>query len=240
MRKRTRRSSVYPIHQRDKHLEDRISQLPDGILSHILSMLKMREAVCFHAGGEKKERERSKYVAWVNQVLKLHLRTSLDEFRVGVYLDIDEWINFVIPKITRKIPRIPELTKLKHLTLDIHSQSCSRFPWFTSLLEEAPSLHLFKLRSLISSRAILSKTLTSHTHECLKDLEIFGFVNRKLVMYLLQNAINLGKITIDPYHPLDHPGSKKKKEARAHQLREESPSGFKINVLKFRLTVIAK
>ncbi|KAF7152785.1 hypothetical protein RHSIM_Rhsim01G0164600 [Rhododendron simsii] len=41
----------------------------------------------------------------------------------------------------------------------------------------------------------------SYPHECLKDVEIFGFVDRKFVMYLLQNAINLEKITVDLYHP---------------------------------------
>ncbi|KAG5542335.1 hypothetical protein RHGRI_022018 [Rhododendron griersonianum] len=435
MGKRVRRSSVCPKHQRDKHLEDRISQLPDGILSHILSLLKIREAgrssvlscrwrdlwkfttsLNFDASetilklfGRKIKQERSKYVAWVNQVLKLHLRPSLDEFRVSFFLDsrdsciIDEWINFVIPKRVKileidlqpfslatlytpsqecylsfkspsnlssikcltslslqyvnvngelieyflsncphleqlrlfwleqivnlnvsgpalqlkhleiyrcklleslefcapklvtfkyfghtkirlsmgnlpllaeldisasqdhqatyalvpfssylskietlkldlwlpedyeEIPQIPELTKLKHLTLDVEGLPCSRFPWFTSLLEAAPSLLSFKLSSPIGSRAILPQMLTPHPHECLKDVEIFGFVNRKLVMYLLQNAINLEKITIDPYHPSDRSGkyrkSKKKQEARAHQLREELPFGFKITVL---------
>ncbi|KAH7836013.1 hypothetical protein Vadar_031971 [Vaccinium darrowii] len=52
----------------------------------------------------RKPRESSKYIAWVNQVLKLHFHPSLDEFRVNYFLDgsdscdIDEWINFAIPK----------------------------------------------------------------------------------------------------------------------------------------------
>jgi len=436
MGKRARRSSVYPKRQRDKHLEDRISQLPDEILANILSLLKIKEAgrssvlshrwrdlwkftssLNFDASetitklvGRKKERERSKYVAWVNQVLKLHLCPSLDEFRVSFYLDssnscdIDEWINFVISKrvkileidlhplsldtrytpsqecylcfkspsnlssikcltslslshvnvrgelieyflsncpnleqlrmfwldqivnlnvsgpslqlkhleISRcnfleslefcapklltfkyfgqtsirlslgslpllaeldieevcdhqatyalvpfsgylsqietlklrmwlpedyeEILQIVELTKLKHLSLDFDSYSSSRFPCFTSLVEAAPSLHklTIKWRSSVRSRAILSKTNTPHPHECLKDVEIFGLVDRKLVMWLLQNAINLEKITIDPYHPSHkYRKSKKKEEARkrAHQLQERFPSGVKLIVL---------
>ncbi|KAG5530194.1 hypothetical protein RHGRI_030538 [Rhododendron griersonianum] len=48
--------------------------------------------------GDMVGRERSKFLAWVNQVLKLHLCPSLDKFRVSFYLDsrdscyIDEWI----------------------------------------------------------------------------------------------------------------------------------------------------
>ncbi|KAE9450336.1 hypothetical protein C3L33_17783, partial [Rhododendron williamsianum] len=112
--KQALRSSVYPKHQMDKHLEDRISQLPDGILSHILSLLEIREAgrssalshrwrdlwkfttnlnfdssktmwrlIVREKDSKTVERERSKYVALVNQVLKFHLRPSLDEFRLG-------------------------------------------------------------------------------------------------------------------------------------------------------------
>ncbi|KAF7150863.1 hypothetical protein RHSIM_Rhsim02G0083800 [Rhododendron simsii] len=129
-----------------------------------------------------------------------------------------------------EIPQIPKLMKLKHLILDIDSHSCSRIPCFTSLVEAAPSLQkfTFKWNSCVHSRAILSKTLTSHPHECLKDVEIFGFVDRKFVMYLLQNVINLEKITIDPYHPSwKFKKSQEKEEAqkRAHQLRKKIPSG---------------
>ncbi|KAH7842606.1 hypothetical protein Vadar_007253 [Vaccinium darrowii] len=147
-------------------------------------------------------------------------------------LTLDMWL----PEDYEEIPQILEFTKLKHLTLDVHSNFCSRFPCFTSLVEAAPSLHkfTFKLSSCVCSRAILSKTVNPHPHECLKDVEIFGFVDRKLVMYLLEIAINLEKITIDPYHPSEkHRTSKKKEEAKkcAHRLRKKLPSRVKLSVL---------
>jgi len=89
----------------------------------------------------------------------------------------------------------------------------------------------------VRAEAVLSKTLTLHPHECLKDVEMFGFVDWELVMYLLQNATNLEKITIDPYYPIvhsrKHRKNKLKEEARkrAHQLREKLPSAVKLIVL---------
>ncbi|KAG5563216.1 hypothetical protein RHGRI_005841 [Rhododendron griersonianum] len=437
-RKQALRSSVYLKHQMDKHLEDRISQLPDGILSHILSLLEIREArrssalshrwrdlwkfttnlnfdssktmwrlIVREKDSKTVERERSKYVALVNQVLKFHLRPSLDKFRVRFCLgsstscDIDEWMNFVMSKRVKKleidlrplsfetpytpsqecclsfkspsnlssikcltslslmylnlngelieyfisncpnleqlllegleqivnlnisgpslqlkhleilecrflesvefcapklvtfkyfgkpirfmgslpllaeldimhdddddddaicplvpfssylsqietlkltmwlsedyeeIPRIPELTNLKNLILDVTNLYCSKFPSFTYLVEAAPSLHklTFKLFSPIRSTAILSSTLAPRPHECLKDVEIFGFCDQKLVMYLLQNAINLEKIICNPYRERGESEEKEKARKCACQLREKLPSGFKLIIL---------
>lgn len=135
------------------------------------------------------------------------------------------------------IPRIPELTKLKHLTLDVGVLLCSEFPCFTSLVEAAPSLlkFTFKLSSNGRAQAVLSNASTLHRLECLKDVEIFGFIDRNFVMYLLQNAINLEKITIDPCHPSDRVWNlskvREKIRKRAHQLREEIPSRVKVIVL---------
>ncbi|KAG5542380.1 hypothetical protein RHGRI_022047 [Rhododendron griersonianum] len=156
------------------------------------------------------------------------------------YLPQIETLNLSIwlPEDYEQIPRVPELTKLKHLILDVNSHFLSGFPSFTSLVEAAPSLHkfTFKLISHVRSMAMLSRMLAPHPHECLKDVEIFGFVDRKLVTYLLQNAINLEKITIDIYHPCDdrlekHAKRKERERKRARQLQEELPSGFKIFVL---------
>ncbi|KAH7858352.1 hypothetical protein Vadar_022796 [Vaccinium darrowii] len=191
-------STFYPIYQRDKHLEDRISQLPDEILANILSLLKIKEAgrssvlshrwrdlwkfsssLNFDASktllkvfGRKHEPERSKYVAWVNQVLKLHLCPSLDEFRVGFYLDsrnscdIDEWINFVIPK------------RVKILEIDLHSSS------FDTRYTPSQECYLcFKSPSNLSSIKCLTSLSLGHVN-----------VRGELIEYFLSNCPNLEQL----------------------------------------------
>lgn len=95
---------------------------------------------------------------------------------------------------------------------------------------------------LHSSRLLLErkpKVLKPHPHQCLKDVEMFGFVggttDLEIVMYLLQSTINLEKIVIDPYDSFvrSRKESKEKEAARkrAHQLEVKLPPGVKLVVL---------
>ncbi|KAH7848147.1 hypothetical protein Vadar_034351 [Vaccinium darrowii] len=130
---------------------------------------------------------------YLSQIGTLKLHICLKE-------DLGEFPDF------REFPQVPELTKLKHLMLEVDACFLPIFPGFTSLVDAAPSLQKFTFKFLSNyvSRIILSNTLTSHPRECLKDVDICGFVDRKFVMYLLQIAINLDKITIYPFHPWEY------------------------------------
>lgn len=111
--------------------------------------------------------------------------------------------------------QVPQLTNLEHLIVKIFDDE--RLLGLTSLLEAAPSLRKFTLelrpyRSLVIRRRSLMvrrpKVLKPRRpHRCLKDVEMFGFVggasDLEIVMYLLQNTINLEKIVIDPHESLE-------------------------------------
>ncbi|KAI8543765.1 hypothetical protein RHMOL_Rhmol08G0243600 [Rhododendron molle] len=135
MGKRVRRSSVCSEKKMDNHFKDKITHLPKEILIYILSLLTLKEAgrssVLSHGWKDlwkftsvlnfdspesvrfsrkvRRNRERSKYVTWVNRVLELHQCPYLDEFRVSFDMnrdashDIDEWINFAIPKGLKRL-----------------------------------------------------------------------------------------------------------------------------------------
>nr|XP_023903434.1 putative F-box protein At1g32020 [Quercus suber]XP_023916182.1 putative F-box protein At1g32020 [Quercus suber] len=87
---------------------DRISELPDDILSCILSHLTLRDAVktsiLSHRWGRKdpSREEKDKFVKAVNQFLKFHAGTKIVSFVVSFRLgndyknDVDEWIRSAI------------------------------------------------------------------------------------------------------------------------------------------------
>ncbi|KAI8543774.1 hypothetical protein RHMOL_Rhmol08G0244500 [Rhododendron molle] len=136
MGKRVRRSSLCSKQKMDNHVTDKITHLPKEILIYILSLLPLKEAgrssVLAHGwrdlwkfttvlnfdspqslrfcGKKCRNRERSKYVTWVNRVLELHQSPYLDGFRVSFDMNrdashryIDEWISFAIPKGMRRL-----------------------------------------------------------------------------------------------------------------------------------------
>lgn len=178
LRKRVARSYVYSKKKADNHFEDRISQLPNDILIHILSPLTLKEAgrssVLAHRWRDlwkftpvlnfeapesvrffeitRTEREKSKFVTWVNQVLRLHHCPSLDEFRVCFHLselsseashDIDEWINFVIAKGVKRLEMdFAVFLKSSHYTLSHKSYSCFKSPSNLSNIKFLTSLTL--------------------------------------------------------------------------------------------------
>jgi hypothetical protein len=111
-------------------MEDGISQLPDEILSSILSFLTLKQACTtsvlshrwkhlwqFFTGSlnfdynpeQKWELERNKIVKRVNHILQLHRGSTIDEFKLCFKLDehsinhIDGWIDFAISKRVKKL-----------------------------------------------------------------------------------------------------------------------------------------
>lgn len=78
-----------------------------------------------------------------------------------------------------------------------------------------------------------------HPHLCLKVVEIVGFVgcslDIKFARYLLNNAVTLERLSIDPRLPyqLDFMTTKEKNliRERARQLESELPPGAKLVIL---------
>ncbi|OMP09404.1 hypothetical protein COLO4_05517 [Corchorus olitorius] len=116
------------------------------------------------------DKERDRYVEWVNQVVKSHQSLTIDEFKVRFQLNqdhghqIDKWIEFAFRKRVKKLelnfetfehyegmvqrgikfPKFPKMSCLRHLTFDIGYGN--NLLGLTSLIEASPSLEKFVLR----------------------------------------------------------------------------------------------
>lgn len=133
MRKRIRLTQ----HKASRYSEDGISSLPDDILVSILSRLSLKEAgltsclsrrwrhlwtgitgLDFDADEELnkiaaepklKSSERSKYINWVNRVVRNYRGLTLEAFRICFDLEkgsktaIDNWVKFAMAKMVQKL-----------------------------------------------------------------------------------------------------------------------------------------
>ncbi|KAK9293056.1 hypothetical protein L1049_021040 [Liquidambar formosana] len=143
--------------KRNNCLDDRISQLADEVLVSILSLWTIKEvastSVLSHRWGRLwtsftgslnfdaaqtlfdirhdrmlLEKESSRYISWVNQVLDSLGWSNLDDFRVH-----KEFTQFV------------ELTKLKLLILRVDAYDDASLLGWTNLIKASPFLHRFTL-----------------------------------------------------------------------------------------------
>lgn len=101
-----------------------------------------------------------------------------------------------------QLPRVPELTNLKHLNLNVFLMKEISLFHFVSLIEAAPSLERFTLKLTRYNTTIQGepRRVSTRPHHGLKFIEIFGFVggvaDYELASYLLRNAVNLKRVSL--------------------------------------------
>ncbi|GMY39203.1 F-box protein At4g09920-like [Fagus crenata] len=110
--------------------------------------------------------------------------------------------------INIKLPQFQRLTNLRHLKLKVTVRDEESLFDLISLIEAAPLLRKFTLElfsSELQKEREVRKVINYDPNEHLKEVEIVGFVGRaidiELVVYLLESAIKLEKIVINPCSP---------------------------------------
>ncbi|XP_057466659.1 F-box/FBD/LRR-repeat protein At1g13570-like [Actinidia eriantha] len=139
-----------------------------------------------------------------------------------------------------KFRRLPTLTNLKQLELKLDVFSADTLFSCTSLIRSSPSLHRFALQLFWPrhqvERGQWALNPKKHPHRCLKVVEIIGFdgcsVDIELARYLLNNALSLERMTIDPrsHYRMDFTKIEEKNaiRERARQLESEFPPGAEL------------
>ncbi|KAJ1413278.1 Leucine-rich repeat domain superfamily [Sesbania bispinosa] len=110
------------------------------------------------------------------------------------------------PEVIYWLSQLPELKNLKHLELVTCVDEGITLSSCVMLLKASPSLWKFTLKMLNTNPTF--RTERKFTVECqysLKELELVGFCGSacevELVMYVIENAVELQKITIDTRLP---------------------------------------
>ncbi|OIW00273.1 hypothetical protein TanjilG_27524 [Lupinus angustifolius] len=147
-----------------------------------------------------------------------------------------------VPELIYWFTQLPEFKNLNHLELvacvDDDNVTINAF---ALLLKASPSLKRFTLKMLNTNR--IFRTELKFSRQCkysLKELELVGFCGAtsevELLMYVLENAVELKKITIDTRLPTkpklrrqgEHPNTwdHEKHRKRAWELQDKIPTGI--------------
>uniref|UniRef100_A0A2P2LT18 Uncharacterized protein LOC103319823 isoform X2 n=1 Tax=Rhizophora mucronata TaxID=61149 RepID=A0A2P2LT18_RHIMU len=143
---------------------------------------------------------------------------------------------------------IPEVKNLRHVESMVRlARSDHSLLPLTSLLRAAPSLYEFKMKFPVAKASSNGMKVIKEEQplQCLKTVEILGFVggaaDTELVLYLLENAVELEKLIIDTCEPCfmgtslesEHRGCDKCEAARqrAAELVARVPPGAELVVL---------
>ncbi|XP_038712126.1 F-box/FBD/LRR-repeat protein At5g53840-like isoform X2 [Tripterygium wilfordii] len=195
--------------KRGNENDDRISKLPDELIIFILSLLNVKEAartsvlsrrwhqvwtfipslnfdpsvvindLCWVRNRWFLLKGRSKYVNWVNSVLKTHQGSNLDKFRVQFDLDgnhrhhIDAWLKFAIER------------RVKNLSMDFRN--------FEGLLDPQ---YCFPVLGNLSKR-LRSGTVGFPHCTSLRALELVAVnINADQIEYFLSNCPFLERVCV--------------------------------------------
>ncbi|XP_059640791.1 putative F-box protein At3g29830 [Cornus florida] len=204
------------------HKQDWISLLPDEILVAILSRVTLKEAattsiLCrrwrylwtyttgslnfdasktlYELGQRWKSRsvEMFNYVNWVNQVLKLHQGSSVDEFRICFDLDenyfseVDRWVNFAIEKGVQRfeldLSNCFQFTMVSDPNYNFLSSDKFSLPFSSNTLN-----HLHSNRQIARPHGFAGLTSLS-----LKQVD----VTQEVLEYFLSNCLLLESLSVD-------------------------------------------
>ncbi|XP_057459324.1 uncharacterized protein LOC130749968 isoform X1 [Actinidia eriantha] len=227
--------------ENDNYIEDRISALPDEIISSILSLLTITEA------------GRTSVLA--------HRWKNLWKLFTGRCLDFDGSKTMVCYS-SHYIPKsFPEFRNLKQLELDVAAVPDQNILFLAPLIDVSPCLYRLVVKVKVWSPSKWRRRQEPLEWECrcpgepreningllesLKVVEIVGWVGHttdiQLATYLLEKAVLLETIIIDarsPYakgrYEFEELAEKGKKDAareRAKQLEAKLPSGTKLVIL---------
>ncbi|CAN6586494.1 unnamed protein product [Malus baccata var. baccata] len=103
----------------------------------------------------------------------------------------------------------PILENLKHLELKFQANDAFILLQLASFIKASPYLHklVLELYPLCERREMRFKKPSKCSHRYLKVVEIVGYDGRasdfEIVKFLIQNAVELGKIVIDPTDPIE-------------------------------------
>nr|POE97821.1 putative f-box/lrr-repeat protein [Quercus suber] len=130
-----------------------------------------------------------------------------------------------------QFPIFPELRNLRQLKLDLCPPFMDSFRCCTSLLKAFPVLHRFVLKFIGLDgpwNGEIKVPRAKYPHQCLKVVELIGFVgctvDMKLALYVINNAPSLEKIIIDAQIPsleeVLHDSSNPKKLGAIHYVKQ--------------------
>ncbi|XP_038696480.1 F-box/LRR-repeat protein At3g58900-like isoform X2 [Tripterygium wilfordii] len=143
--------------------------------------------------------------------------------------------------------RFPVLTRLKTLELAVEAKDGDSLLLFAPLIKASPSLCRFTMKLSLQLRnpcgRRIQQKLPRCPHQCLKVVEIIGFqgctIDNEFAAYLVENAVMLEKIIIDPRQPLllgtpweyDHMEKIRTARKRAKQFKTNLSLGSKLLLL---------
>ncbi|XP_038712209.1 uncharacterized protein LOC120006288 [Tripterygium wilfordii] len=171
-----------------------------GQIIHI-SFVNVPNLVKVSVGGKYSDSIISNFAQLSNYVFRLETLT----LHSRLFVQIGEWEE----EGSTVHLKFPMLSHLKNLKLIVSAYDSQSLLAFAPLLKASPSLHSFALELEVYSW--LGLTMVEKAPKCpllcLKEVEIVGFVgwdiDMEFVTFLIENAIMLEKIVIDPLVPLE-------------------------------------
>ncbi|KAK4594403.1 hypothetical protein RGQ29_018182 [Quercus rubra] len=151
----------------------------------------------------------------------------------------------IYPNEKLEFLKFQPLTNLRHLKWRVTASDGESLVYLISMVEAAPFLQKFTLELLWSKPLIERefRKVMKYPNEHLKEVEIMGFVGRaidmELTVYLLESAIKLEKIVINPRSPAlvgtpwEFEMTEKNEGAIecANQLKKNLPQGAELLIL---------
>ncbi|XP_059657292.1 putative F-box/LRR-repeat protein At4g15060 [Cornus florida] len=170
-------------------------------------------------------------------------------FRFSSYFSQLETLSLGIVKEGYVFRQLPKFTKLKHLTLQVAAGDFESLLGWTNLIHASPLLNKFKLQLLYFKSSVevqrRMRKAWKRPHQCLKEVELVGFVGHlidlELTQYLIKNAVMLEKIIIDRHFTsfssrrrpwmFEETEEKQYAKERAMELKASLPAGIEMVII---------